>query len=189
MEAICLGLTTCEEIYHEYLVRDFPANEVKPFDRIRRAAQEGRYQSWGFYENDRLVAYAFLCDDSEKRFSLLDYYAVDASLRGQGYGRQAMALLRKLYAAYAGLIIESEHPDFAGDEADLRTRQRRIAFYESCGLTVSSVRGRAFGVEYKILYAAGQETANDAAIAAALCDIYRLLVPGADYERYVDIRI
>lgn len=189
MEAVCLGLAKCERIYEEYLIKDFPADEVKPFESIRRAAEAGRYQSWGFYEDGRLAAYAFLCDDSEGRFSLLDYYAVDASVRGQGYGRRALALLRELYQTYAGLIVESEHPDFAKDEKDLRTRRRRIAFYEGCGLAVSGVRGRAFGVEYKILYAAGREEVDDAAIAAALQDIYRLLAPGEAFERHVAIRV
>ncbi len=187
MQAKLLSLAECKQIYQEYLVKDFPADEVKPFASIRRMAKKGLYQSWGFYENDVLAAYAFLCDDSNRRFSLLDYFAVNASLRGQGYGRQALALLRKRYQAYTGLIIESENPDFAKDEADLHTRERRIAFYEKCGLTDSGVRGRAFGVEYRILYAPCGETASHQEVGIALQEIYQLLLPGPVYKKFVKI--
>lgn len=188
IEAKQLSLAECEEIYNKHLVKDFPADEVKPFESIRRVTEAGLYKSWGFYEAGRLAAYAFLCDDPAGSFCLLDYYAVDASLRGQGYGQKAMALLRELYGEYAGLIIESENPEFAKDEADLSIRRRRIAFYEKCGLTVSNVLGRAFGVEFKILYAACAREASDAEIGTALADIYHALVPEPAYGKYIQIR-
>ena len=187
MKARLLSLTECEQIYKERMVKDFPADELKPLASIVRMVQEGFYKTWGFYENDSLAAYAFLCDDTEAHFSLLDYYAVNASLRGRGYGQEALSLLRKQYENYAGLIIESENPDFAKDEEDGNIRKRRIHFYEKCGLTVSGVRGRAFGVEYKILYAACNEIASDEAIQKALAEIYRRMLPEEIYEKEVVI--
>ena len=189
MQAKLLSLAECKRVYEDYLVKDFPADEVKPFSSIRRMTQKGLYQSWGFYEENDLAAYAFLCDDCRQRFSLLDYYAVNASLRGRGYGQRALAVLRERYRAYKGVIIESENPDFAKNEEDRRTRVRRLAFYEKCGLTDSGVRGSAFGVEYRILYAPCSGPATNKEVKAALAEIYRMLVPGDAYKKFIRIRL
>lgn len=177
------------QIYETRLRQDFPEAELKPKSFLEPAFAAGLYRVMGFYEEDRLVAYACLCDEENRRFSLLDYYAVDASIRGKGYGGQAMKLLRKVHSAYAGLIIESENPAYAANEEELSVRTRRIAFYEKCGLRQTRVAGQANGVDFCILYASCGGEVSDEEICHALADIYRYMIPKDEYDRYVHVKM
>lgn len=187
MEIRELKIGEMEQIYDAYLVKDFPKDERKPFGTIRRIYEEGLYRGLGFYETGQMKAYAFLCDDIQREFCLLDYYAVLDGLRGKGFGQKAMARLREFCTDRTGLIIESENPAFAKGEEDRSVRERRIAFYEKCGLRLTQVRGMAFGVEYKILYAPCKSTADDERVGKALSQIYRMLVPEPAHSKYIRI--
>lgn len=187
MEIRKLDLPAARQVYDAYMMRDFPDNERKPFSSIEQMTQAGHYRCLGFYEGEKLAAYAFLCDGEKGEFSLLDYFAVEASLRGQGYGQRAMALLREYCGDCSGLIVESEDPAYAGTQKDRDIRLRRISFYKKCGLRLTGAHGWIYGVDYSLLYAACVREAEDGEIAAALRGIYRSMVSAEAFSRYVRI--
>ncbi len=53
-----------EKIYEEHLIRDFPDNEVKPFEVIEAAMRGGRYQVFAAMLDGELAGYAFLAAGS-----------------------------------------------------------------------------------------------------------------------------
>ncbi|MDE5451033.1 N-acetyltransferase, partial [Elizabethkingia meningoseptica] len=62
-------------IYEEYLVADFPEDEVKPLWVIKKAYKAERYTAYVMEDGDEVKAYAsFLWNNRE--ILLLDYFAV-----------------------------------------------------------------------------------------------------------------
>lgn len=123
--------------YQKELSEAFPPNERKPLAEIERLLAAGRYQVLGLYGDDGLLAYATLnTDPAYPDYLLLDYLGVTARLRSQGIGAQFLALLGERFRG-ACIIAESECPGPDCGEAENRLRQRRIGFYERCGLTAA----------------------------------------------------
>ncbi len=59
MAIVPLTLAEVCQVYHERIVRDFPADERKPLARIKAALRRDAYRCLGLKEGDRLLAYAF----------------------------------------------------------------------------------------------------------------------------------
>ena len=76
MQLLPLSLQQAETVYRNHLVRDFPADEVKPFPDIAHLSGQGRYVCYGGFEDGALKAYAFLARDCAAPYLLLDYFAV-----------------------------------------------------------------------------------------------------------------
>lgn len=153
-----LTIDEMKKIYEQYLVCDFPADEVKPFWRIQDMYESGFYYAYGYFVQGELKAYLFLvqCEDAV----LLDYFAVISDARGQGYGSTAMRLLQEEVAPKI-LILESENPEFAKDEKDLQIREKRLHFYHCCRMADSGLRTRLWGVEYCIMYYGPNEVTKE----------------------------
>ena len=82
-----LSIEDGKKIYYERLVKDFPACEVKPWEKIERFSKDGLYEMFGMWEEDVLLAYAFVSMDESKNHLLMDYFAVNEDYRGKGYGQ------------------------------------------------------------------------------------------------------
>lgn len=59
MEIKKLDLAEARQVCDEHMMYDFPDNERKPFSSIEGMARKGWYRCLGFYEEERLAAYAF----------------------------------------------------------------------------------------------------------------------------------
>lgn len=144
-----LTLQQAEQIYMQYMKQDFAPDELKPFGMIQEAWARGEYECLGFYDGAMLSGYAYLVRLG--REYLLDYFAVQADLRGSGYGSRILQMLRMEYAEASSILIESENPDYAVDASEFTERQRRLRFYHRAGCLDTGVTVRLFGVEYKVL--------------------------------------
>lgn len=191
------------QVYERHLLQDFPPAELKPLKQILEMVKEGSYQVYGFYEEDILNAYAFLCIMEDKIF--LDFFAVVASAgdrhsegsgnsqsrteeadssrgqvhgRGRGYGSRALQALLQ-YLAERGkkvLILEIEDPEQVQDREAFSLRTRRLQFYKRLGLEVSSVYGQVMGVDFQILYYnLGKQQITDDEISEMLQTFYSKL--------------
>ena len=79
---------------------------------------------------------------------LLDYFAIDDSKRGKGYGSKALKLLQERYAGYR-FFLEIERTDVEAD--NIEERKRRKSFYLQNGMTELSVHAVLFGVKMELL--------------------------------------
>lgn len=158
MEIKQIDLNTMEEIYNKFAVKDFPKSELKPFKHIQKLYEEGKYIGYGFYEDDELLAYAFMTDVPDESISLLDYFAVSLEKRGLGIGSQCLELLKTIGKDI--IIVESEDPEFAKTPDELNTRVKRIKFYKNNGLYQSGITTKVYGVEYCI-FALASSSCNE----------------------------
>lgn len=175
------------EIYTRHMCRDFAPDELKPLAGILRLMDEGLYRAYGLFEEDGLRGYAMLMTSPGGRAALLDYYAVISSRRGAGYGSRFLALLREELRDLDGIVLESEHIEYAVGRKDKSIRTRRIAFYLRNGVRRTSLRSRLFGVDYTVLYLPCGRDLPDGRLFMELDAIYRTLFPAYIWQRRVEI--
>lgn len=144
------------KIYHTYMRRDFPPDELKPLSHILHSRKAGFGFSLGMYEEEELVGYAVFILCEETGCALLDYFAMLENRRGKGLGHRAFSLFESYFQenlpAVNGLYIESERVSAAENEQQRLVRERRIAFYRSCGCEMTALRSVLFGVDYSVLF-------------------------------------
>ena len=138
-------------VYHTYIKRDFPRSERRPLSSIESLCQTGRYDTWGVYEEDELLAYAFVWRTEEGHCALLDYLAVCPESRGQGRGAQVLALLKRKYGPECPLLVEAEAPAECLSPEEDRQRRRRLAFYQREGFRLLNYQVLIFGVRYAMM--------------------------------------
>lgn len=174
-------------IYNTYMKQDFPANELKPLSHILKSMEEGYGFSLGLYEEERLAGYAVFILCEETKCALLDYFAILSDRRGEGLGHRAFLLFdtyfRENLPLVEGLYIESERIAAAENERQRLTRERRIAFYQSCGCEMTDLRAVLFGVDYSVLYK--RLLSEGEASRKALDALYRRMFKPEHYERCV----
>ena len=144
-------------MYRLRLVKDFPANEVKPLRIIEQAARKNRYRCYGLKDGEELLAYAFFMILGEQ--ALLDYFAVRQELRGTGIGSRFLRELGgNIMKECECVLLETEDPAAVSDPAEKRTRERRLRFYLKNGLRDTGVRTRVFGSDYRVMAFPGDDS-------------------------------
>ena len=93
MEIRELNKADIEFIYKNRMENDFPPEEIRPWDMFERSFSMGLYTGYGLYENEKLLSYATFTFSNNNDTILLDYYAVDSSLRGKGIGANFLSEL------------------------------------------------------------------------------------------------
>lgn len=147
-----LDLDALHLVYREHLTPDFPPAERKPLSAMEKLLSAGRYEPWGLYRGEELMAYALLWRDPEGGFVLLDYLGVCRDKpRGQGIGTVMVAHLMGQYRHVSGILVEAEAEgdDTSPEENGLRAR--RLAFYRRLGFRELGYVARIFGVRYAML--------------------------------------
>ena len=178
------------QIYPAYRKEDLPSDELKPLSHITRSADAGYGFSLGIYEGEALVGYAVFILCEETKCALLDYFAILGDRRGTGLGHRAFSMFEAYFEEnlpeIAGLYIESERVSAAREEGQRLTRQRRIAFYRSCGCEMTTLRSVLFGVDYSVLYKALGEGKQGASLCA-LSALYKKMFKAEHYKRFVTL--
>ncbi|MCD8368199.1 MAG: GNAT family N-acetyltransferase [Clostridiales bacterium] len=147
-------------VYKKHIREDFPRGERRPLFAMERMQKAGRYDCYGYYQEDSLVAYACYILTQSSSYALLDYFAVVPELRGHGIGSRFLRDLNGTVSAKCGVFIEAESPDSAKTEEERQIRERRIRFYLSNGAGRTTSRCLLFGVDYNILFIATNDTAD-----------------------------
>lgn len=135
-------------IYNEYMVFDFPKDELKPLAHILSMVEDGTCTFYALRQNEEVLSYFSVCQNGEGL--LVDYLAVNKKMRGQGIGTKTLEFLKSI-AQNKYIIIECEVVDKAKSSGEKITRKRRIAFYERAGFALTGVNSNLFGVDYTIL--------------------------------------
>ena len=165
-------------LYETRLKVDFPPTELRPLSNMKMLLDKGAYRCFACRDGEKILAYALFA--VAEGAALLDYYAVDKSLRGQGIGGEFLKKLQATAGDFGApyLLIEAESLESAANKAETAERERRLRFYHRCGCVSTGVYSHLFWVEYEILalpLAGGcPPTAEQA--KEALESVYRLIV-------------
>lgn len=177
METRQLNTQEVRQIYQEKMKQDFPPSELRPYSSMEKLMKNGEYLCFGCFEGDTLAAYAYFV--VSEGAALLDYYAVNESMRGQGVGGRFLSEIRNFAMEFSApfLSIEVESVRSAQDPREAELRARRIRFYEHCGCTMTGICSMLFGVEYSIMVLPLNGTLpGDGEIKASLEKLYRVIV-------------
>ncbi|MCD8371528.1 MAG: GNAT family N-acetyltransferase [Clostridiales bacterium] len=147
-----LKLNELKRIYKAHVREDFPRSERRPYSSMEKMTNTGKYVSFGYYDDGRLLAYACYILTEDRMYALLDYFAVIPELRGHGIGSEFLQKLEGILQANKGAFIEVESPDSAKSKEEAALRRRRIHFYLSNGAVLTNTKCLLFGVDYNILY-------------------------------------
>lgn len=170
--------------YVEHLERDFPSDELKPLDRIEKSIDDGQYRCIGAFDDD-FLAYAFFV--IVNGISLLDYYAVVPSKRGEGIGTGFLSQAI-LSTGIDFTLIEIEDPESGVDASDIVARSKRKSFYLNAGCVDTEVKVTTFGVDFLLLeYPTGADAHSRTEVAEAYRDLYREILPRRMFERNIKV--
>lgn len=175
------------DVYRSRLTADFPPAERKPLSRILQALEKGEYRCTGLCEDGNLLAYGFfmILRADGREDLLLDYFAVDAALRGQGIGSAFLRMLPDVFPDAGIALIESETPETAENAADRTLRERRIRFYLRSGCIDSGAEASVFGVRYRILYLPLHGSAEKEQLLHLYDSMYRQMLPPELYASQI----
>lgn len=191
MELRQLELTDLRRIYDVKMRRDFPESELRPYPSMEQLWEQNNYFGLTCLENEKEAAYACFVQDKERL--LLDYYAVEPELRGQGVGGRFFTRMREEFARQEipYVLLEVESVRSAKTPEETQVRERRIRFYEHCGCHMTAVLSTAFDVEYSImLFPVDGSLPSDETVAAEMSTLYRLMfLPLVQYDEEAFHRI
>ncbi|HEX9027354.1 MAG TPA: GNAT family N-acetyltransferase [Clostridium sp.] len=173
------------KVYNMHMIVDFPSEELKPIDVIQNLIKRKNYICYGLYNNEELLAYAFLA--TSKLYLLIDYYSVCAKYRNKGIGSEFLNILKEHCKNYNGIIVEVENIECARDETEKIVRKRRIDFYRKNGMRMTKILSKLFNVNYSIMCLCNIEI-DDSVIYAELKNIYKEMIPSKFYSKYVEVR-
>ncbi len=124
----------------------FPRSERKPFSMIRRETARGRMELLVLLENEVPAGLAVTAVCAEP--ILIDYFAIDETMRGRGLGTAALAAIRSYYGEKT-LFLEIEAPDPAAPNHIQRVARKR--FYERSGFLDTGYRVQLMGIPMELL--------------------------------------
>lgn len=179
-------------IYERWIAAHFPKNEIKPLKHICRMWEQGSYCALGMYDGEKLVSYAFFAMVPGKDMLLLDYFAVLEDYRNLGAGsiflqKMGQCLMEHRGVSYQGILIETEDIAYAQNGEERHIRQKRDLFYEKNGAVRTGVTGEVYGVHYAIWNLPITGNAGTEECREQLKEIYRMMVAGEKYEKFVKI--
>ncbi|MGE4353079.1 MAG: GNAT family N-acetyltransferase [Oscillospiraceae bacterium] len=163
---------------------DFHPSEIKSPELIQRRIAEGRYFARGLFEDDKLLVYAFFV--KTEKYLLLDYLAVDRSVRGKGFGSLVLRYIAQMPEAQERiLILEVEDPDFSENERDRIRRIRRIGFYRHNGMCDLGIKTQVLTDNYLLL---GASPASPDATSHAIDLLYRTVYLPEFVQKHIIIK-
>lgn len=177
IELLEQSLDAAKITYDTHMHRDFPENELKPWDVTVRLYERGIYEMLEARCEGKLVGYAWMvCPKGNS--ALIDYLAVLPEYRCGGIGGEIlMELTRRYRMRGQSLLLESEFPEEAPDP-DIAVR--RLSFYARSGFLDSGVLVRLFGVKFCILSSGAELDAKE-----QMYGIYHAMFPGELYLQAV----
>ena len=117
--------------YEKFLKEDFVSDEIKPIENILTLIKKGRYEVYGVFQDDEMIAYASFWKKENINLVLLDYLGVSKKYRNQGIGSKILVLIKEILGNMP-YVVEAEIPTGSSLEED-KIRKRRIEFYERNG--------------------------------------------------------
>ena len=146
------------KLYQEHMVVDFPKDELKPLSMILKSVQEGFYDCFGLFENEKIVGYTFMV--KQENSYLIDYIAIFPEHRNKGVGANLLTLIDDYLGDADRIIGEVEDPAYTDDEEQKTLQTRRLGFYLRNNCYDTGLRVECFGVKF-IIFEAGKTRCRD----------------------------
>lgn len=128
----------------------FPLYERMPFwFMIRQAKREGA-QLLGIYDGNEPIGMVYLVKWQDIVY--IQYFAIEESCRGSGYGSKALSMLKDRYGGCRFLL---EMEEVAPDAPNYEQRLKRRAFYEKNGFHGTELLLTELGVRYEFMTVGG----------------------------------
>lgn len=143
------------KLYQEHMVVDFPKDELKPLNMILKSVQEGFYDCFGLFENEKIVGYTFMV--KQENSYLIDYIAIFPEHRNKGVGANLLTLIDDYLGDADRIIGEVEDPAYTADEEQKTLQTRRLGFYLRNNCYDTGLRVECFGVKFIILEAGNKK--------------------------------
>jgi GNAT superfamily N-acetyltransferase len=136
-EALCTRLAPDDEDAFQQLLAIYQvaiiASEQKSPAELRAMLANPRYRFLLAREDERVIGFAILYLPDSGAFWLLEYMAVDQSLRSKRYGERIFSAAKELAASAAPgapCVLEVDQP---GDKSPADDASRRLRFYQRLG--------------------------------------------------------
>ena len=112
----------CQKELKTIYENSFPENERVPFKVLFDKSIFPNFQMYAFYNDDKLVGFAYLLIEDKYKIAFLGYIAVKDILRKQTYGSQIIDTLKEMFKDYVITVnIESSKvPSNNSQERELR---------------------------------------------------------------------
>ncbi len=170
MELKQFNIEETKYIYNTYMLVDFPSSELKSLKKIVRLMGLGKYLSFGVYEGETLIGYAFFM--TNENIVLLDYFAILKDKRNGGYGSKSIALLSDYFKEkFDVFVLESEDPAFGKNKNDIVIRQRRVNFYKKNKFKVTNIVSKVYTVEF-VIFSKNDKIKDENEVAKGLYNLY-----------------
>lgn len=130
------------KLYH----KSFPACEKKPFFSMVKRNKSGKMDMWYIEDDGIFVGLAITMN--WKDMVLLDYFAVNGTIRGGGYGSKALRLIQE---HYRGKRFFLEIENIYGNAPNQTDRERRRKFYLNNDMQSMGMFVHLFGTDMEIL--------------------------------------
>ena len=124
----------------------FPKYERKPFKVIVNTHKRGNADVWYIKNGNKFAGLAITLNT--KDLVLLDYFAIDSRLRGQGLGSKSLKALFRTYVNQR-FFLEIESVFDPCDNLDERLRRKH--FYLQNGMTEMKIMVNLFGTKMEVL--------------------------------------
>ncbi len=170
-----------------WMEKQFHAGELKYFSSLQQFRAQKRYEVYGLWSGENMIAYALFAFTQDKRFALLDYYAVLPQYQSQGWGGRFLNMLCKQLPCEA-IILEVEDPKYAPNAAEEAHFARRIRFYERNSCRHSAVSLNLWGFDYIIMTIPIDSEPNADEIHSALENVYHLFFTSEECTAHVHFR-
>ncbi|MBR6706905.1 MAG: GNAT family N-acetyltransferase [Clostridia bacterium] len=164
-----------EALYRIRLKEDFPPDELKPLDSMRRSWGKDAYECYGLFDGDDVLGYAFFV--RRERDFLLDYFAIAREHRDRGLGTLFLRQLADRIRGANCAVCEVQDPDKAVNEKERIERERRLRFYLRSGFRKTELTSVLFGVNYRILEMPGTQAHTLQQVREAYTELYRRTLP------------
>lgn len=175
-----LHLNEIEELYESFLLKDFPADELKTLKTITNAYQAGRYACYVMEEADNITAYACFAWYHEE-VKILDYFAVSKEIRQKGYGSKMLTWIKD-NPDINELIVESEDPEYGDSPEETRIREKRLDFYKKNGFIKRKTKVSLGGVAFNLMTLTDKLSEKD--LLKELTQIYQFSSPNLKINPY-----
>lgn len=160
------------QVYRERVRSDFPPSERRPLASMERLRAAGVYDTWGMYEGEELLAYAFLWRSEAYGAALLDYLAVCGRAGGGEPAPWRFPCSRP--AMGTAPCWWRQRPRRRGCRPEENAlRARRLSFYERSGFRRLGYQTRIFGVQYAMLVWPEEAAASPERLQDAHRGLYR----------------
>jgi GNAT superfamily N-acetyltransferase len=164
-----------EALYRIRLKEDFPPDELKPLDSMRRSWGKDAYECYGLFDGDDVLGYAFFV--RRERDFLLDYFAIARERRDRGLGTLFLRQLADRIRGANCAVCEVQDPDKAVNAEERIERERRLRFYLRSGYRETELRARVFGADYRILELPAARPHGAEELRRVYTELYRSVLP------------